>query len=286
MASPLLSADLLPSPEWITAVGMWLTALRAAGRPYSTLRLRRCQLARLARDLAPAGPWEVSGFDLVQWIGSQSWATETMASHRAAARTFYAWCFGAGLTDHNPALALPAVRGSEPNPQPAPEIVYREGLARADARVELMILLAAGLGMRRAEVACASSEDVERDLDGFSMVVHGKGGKVRMVPLPGDLELRIRAYVRENGPGWLFPSRYGGHLSADWVGRLVAEVLPGAWTMHKLRHRFATALHCEVGGDLLVVQEALGHATVETTRRYVRVSSAKLRAGVEAVGRL
>lgn len=284
MASPLPTVG--PSKDWEAAVGAWLVSLRAAGRPYTTIRLRSYQLSRLARDVAPAGPWELSGDELVQWIGSQGWSNDTMASFRSAVRTFYRWATQTGRAKRSPARLLPHVRPAGPNPKPVPNIIYHEALARADDRVRMMLRLAAELGMRCAEVACSASDDLERDLLGWSMVVHGKGGKIRTVPVPAELERAIRARVAVIGPGWLFPSREGGHLCPARVGRLVAEALPGGWTMHKLRHRFATALHEAVAGDLLIVREALGHESLETTRRYVRASSAKLRAGVEAVGRL
>lgn len=284
MASPLPSVGV--SIEWAPAIAAWVTSLRAAGRPHTTLRLRRYQLVRLSHDLAPAGPWQLCGEDLVQWIGSQGWSNDTMSSFRTAVRTFYEWAIETGRATASPARALPKIRVGAPNPRPVPNIVYHEALARADARVAMMLRLAGELGMRCAEVARAHTDDLDRDLFGWSMVVHGKGGKIRRVPIPDELEAAIRSYIEQNGPGWLFPSRQGGHLRPAYVGRIVAAVLPGGWSMHKLRHRFATALHEAVGGDLLVVQEALGHESVETTRRYVRVSSAKLRAGVEAVGRL
>lgn len=265
---------------WDLEIESWQVALRAAGRRRATVELRGYQLRRVATELRCA-PAEVTGWQLVQWVGSQGWDAETLRSWRSALRGFFGWAHGVGLVDVDPALALPAVKPSEPNPRPTPEDEYRVGLARADERVRLMLRLAAELGMRRGEVARAHSRDLWRDLFGWSIAVHGKGGKTRPVPVPAGLA----ALIRSRGEGYLFPGRDHGHLSPAHVGRLVSRALPGAWAMHSLRHRFGTAAW-SVDHDLLTVQELLGHASPVTTRRYVRVPNERLRATVRAVGEL
>jgi integrase len=64
-------------------------------------------------------------------------------------------------------------------------------------------------------------------------LVHGKGGKLRIVPISDHLAFMIR----ETGEGWVFPNHVGGHLTAGHVGKLIARMLPGDWTAHTLRHR-------------------------------------------------
>jgi len=267
---------------WVDAIASWLIALRAAGRPETTLALREYQLRRLAAAVAPAAPWEVTGAMLVAWVGGQAWQRNTLRSFRAAARGFYRWAHGMGLVEVDPALALPSVRPPAPNPHPTPEDDYRLALARADGRVRLMLRLAGELGLRRGEVARARRDDLIRDLTGWSLMVHGKGGKVRYVPVPEGLAQVIRRHVEA---GYLFPGRIDGHLSEHYVGKLVARTLPAAWSMHSLRHRFATMAH-SVDRDLVTVQELLGHASIETTRIYVLAPAERLRRTVEAVGAL
>lgn len=265
---------------WVAAISRWLVALRAAGRPKSTLALREYQLGRLAAAVAPCGPWDVCGAELVAWVGSQAWAPETLRSMRSAIRSFYRWAHAAGHLGSaaDPALALPSVAPSPPDPRPAPEDAYRLALARADDRVRLMLRLAAELGMRRGEVARCHADDLERDLTGWSLRVHGKGRKVRSVPLTDALA----AAIRRCGPGFIFPGNDGGHLSAPWVGRLVSRVLPAAWAMHSLRHRFGTVAF-SIDRDLLTVQELMGHASPVTTRRYVMLPAESMRRTVAAV---
>lgn len=277
----MIVADPPPPADWSGAVASWLLALRAAGHPETTVALRAYQLGRLGRDVAPTGPWELSGAQLVAWLGSQGWQPATLRSSRSAVRGFYRWAHGLGYVDVDPSLVLPRVAPTRPNPHPTPEDAYRAALARSDARVRLMLRLAGELGLRRGEVARVRSEDLELALNGWMLVVLGKGARVRRLPItPG-----LRGLVRDAGPGWIFPGAVGGHLSAKWVGTLVARALPPGWSMHSLRHRFATAAH-SIDRDLLTVQELLGHASPVTTRMYIRLSDERLRLTVAAVGRL
>jgi integrase len=133
--------------------------------------------------------------------------------------------------------------------------------------------------MRRAEVAQVHRRDVVEDLLGWSLVVHGKGSKDRIVPLPSDLARVIRS-----ADGYLFPGRIDGHLSPRYVGKLVARALDDGTTMHQLRHLCATEVHRETK-DLRLVQAMLGHASLATTQRYVAVDDAAMRAAIGARSR-
>lgn len=253
--------------EWPPAISAWATALVAAGRTEQTVALRRYQLERLAAWVAPRGPWEVDHDLLTAFLATHRWRPATLRSYRAALRGFYRW---AVLTDRvaaSPAASLPSPGITRPNPRPAPDDVYTRALAAAPERVRLMLRLAAELGLRRGEVARVHLRDLTLDRDGWSLLVHGKGGRERILPVPDLLAETVRRVAREGG-GYAFPGADDGHLSARWVGKLAARYLPPPWTMHTLRHRFA-ARAWAVDHDLLTVQELLGHASPATTRHYV-----------------
>lgn len=269
-----------PPPSWAPHIDAHLAHLRAGGRPTTTLGLRRYQLVRAARALGP-NPWSVTTADIEAWAATQDWSNETRRSFRSALRGFYRWAVAAGLADHDPAAALPSVRPSEPAPHPASQSAWTSALLAADPRALLMVRLAGELGMRRGEVAQVHANDVVDDLLGWSLRVHGKGGKIRVLPMPDDLAREVQRACRAGG-GYAFPGRINGHLSAPRVGRIVSGLLPEGVSMHALRHRFATLAH-GVDHDLLVVQALLGHASVETTRRYVLTDPAALRRTIQAV---
>ena len=144
--------------------------------------------------------------------------------------------------------------------------------------MRLAVRLASELGLRRGEVAKVRGCDLVRDLHGWSLIVHGKGGKARTVPVPESIAVEIQGH----GPGWLFPGADSGHVSAEWIGRLVGRALPRGVTMHALRHSFATRAY-ERTGDLVAVQRVLGHESPQTTLRYLAIADETLRAVVEAV---
>jgi integrase/recombinase XerC len=162
-----------------------------------------------------------------------------------------------------------------PTSHVSPEAVVADALAHADRRVELMILLAARQGLRRGEIALVHSRDVSADLCGWSLRVHGKGARERVIPLHDDIAHRLRAL----DDGWAFPGQIDGHLSPRWVGHLIRDALLGDWTAHTLRHRFATVAYSG-GRDLVAVQELLGHSRPETTRQYIRLPDDAMRAAI------
>lgn len=264
--------------DWSAEVENWCGSLRAAGRPETTIGLRRYHVLRLGREIR-VGPWEVTGDQLTDWAGRQAWGVETRRSVRSSVRGFYGWAEATGRVDRSPAGALAAVRPAQPRPRPAPARAVRTALALSEARVRLMIRLGAELGLRRGEVALVHRDDLVEDLAGWSLVVHGKGGRARTVPMSDDLALAVRVATVD---GWAFPGGVDGHLSAHYVGKLVSAALGEGVTMHQLRHRFATCAYA-VDTDLLVVQRLLGHASPATTQRYVQTPDEAARRTVLAV---
>jgi integrase len=210
-------------------------------------------------------------------MAAHDWKPATRHSYRCTLRVFFAWAVSVGVVDVNPTDGLPGVKMTPPSPRPVPEVHYRAALLGAPDREHLMMRLAAEAGLRRAEVAQVHSSDIEPDLGGWTLTVHGKGGKVRRVPLKATLARELRALPA----GFAFPGRIEGHVSPAWVGKVVSRCLPLGYSMHKLRHRFGTVVYA-VDHDLFSVQDLLGHASPETTRAYVMVDPTAKRRLVEA----
>lgn len=265
------------SPVWAVEIHSYTTALRAADAPDSTIKTRTAHVKRFARAFTTVGPWDITADQLLNWAGRQRWATETRRGYYASLKKFYSWGIDAGRTTDNPARVLPSVAPAPPNPRPTPDRVYKAALLAASRRERLMVRLAEEHGLRRAEVAVGHSDDLIEDLTGWSLLVHGKGRKTRIIPLLDTVAAELRLLPA----GHFFPGRISGHLSPEWVGKLIARVMPGTWTMHSLRHRFATKAHI-AGVDLFTLQELLGHSNPTTTRRYVQVADDRRRAGVHA----
>lgn len=246
--------------------------LRAAGRAPSTVRLRQMHLERFFSWLA-ADPLTVDIDDLTAYMAANDWAPESRKSVRASLRGFYQWCEESERIEVDPSRRLPKVAVPQGIPHPTPTDVVDAALAKASARELLMVHLAAYAGLRRAEIAGLHS----RDIIGDTVVVRGKGGKVRSVPLHPVLVVEL-AGVR----GFVFPGRDRGHLSPDRVGKIMTALLGSGWTAHSLRHRFATRAYA-AERDLLTVQQLLGHSSVATTQRYTQVPDDARRRAVNNV---
>lgn len=264
---------------WEQAIGGWLIWLGAHGRPATTRRLRRGQVRVVAKRSGTTHPDEITEHDLVRLSATSDWSNDYRKGVRSALIDFYAFCVREGITESNPAEALPTVSGSPPRPRPATDAVWHALLDKADPRERIMALLACEAGMRRAEVACCHTDDLIEGREGATLIVHGKGNKQRAVPITDFLAREILAFCPTGG--YLFPGQIDGHLSAQYVGKLISDLMPAGWTMHKLRHRFASRSY-DGTGNLRAVQEVLGHASVATTQRYTAVGARDLRAVVEA----
>lgn len=258
---------------WENSLEAWRQWLVAAGRPASTIKLRMYQLRRFAED--NPHPWLQTQGTLIEWLAGKDWSNESRRSYRSALRGFYGWAYAAGRIGHDPAGLLPPIKATNHRARPAPESVLADALSTATERTALMILLAARQGLRRGEIARIHSRDITQDLLGWSLRVHGKGGKERVIPLHDDISLRLRRL----DPGFVFPGQNDGHLSPRWVGTLIRVALAPGWTAHTLRHRFATITY-HGSRDLLAVQELLGHSKPETTQHYVQLPDDALRAAM------
>lgn len=252
--------------------------MEAAGRAQATIRHYRTVVRRLAG--AFPDPWTVTQRDLEAWLAPM--ALDAKKGARSAIRAFYRWAHGRAYRDDDPAYGLERVRVRRGRRRwPAPELVVSQLVddVRVPERVRFMGELAAFCGLRRMEIAAVKGSDLLPN--GFLTVV-GKGNKVRHVPVEDEVLLaRLQALGSDE---WAFPSRAGGHLTPHAVGILMSKWLPGSWTAHTLRHRFATRSH-EDNPDLLALAEVLGHTSVATTMIYVLTPEAKLRAAVAAAGR-
>lgn len=153
-------------------------------------------------------------------------------------------------------------------------------------RLLCLIELLYATGLRVSELVAlprAAASTKERYL-----VVKGKGGRERLVPLTEIARSAMRdhlAHLRADGP-WLFPAdSESGHLTRQSFARDLKTVAAAAGlradrvSPHVLRHAFASHL-LQNGADLRIVQELLGHADISTTQIYTHVLDERLKSMV------
>ena len=156
-------------------------------------------------------------------------------------------------------------------------------------RDRALLELLYGCGARISEAVGLDVDDLDQEAG--SVLLRGKGGKERMVPVGSYALQAVRDYLVGARPGFvrvgsgtpaLFLNTRGGRLtrqSAWAVLRAAADkagLVAGHLSPHTLRHSFATHL-LDGGADVRVVQELLGHASVTTTQIYTMVTVDKLR---------
>ncbi|MBB4615565.1 tyrosine recombinase XerC [Novosphingobium taihuense] len=213
------------------------------------------------------------------------------ARELSALKTFIAFAREqAGEADTSrPRLRGPRVKKGLPRPVTPDEAVNLAETVADDASVpwiaardRAVLLLLYGAGMRIAEALALPASALPL---GESVVITGKGGRQRVVPLLPIVREAVAEYARlcpwpldRNEP--LFRGAKGGPLAQGMVQRAVARArialgLPATATPHALRHSFATHL-LSAGADLRSLQELLGHASLSSTQIYTRVDAATL----------
>lgn len=258
-------------------------------------------LAGTGSDYAVAGRSEIEAY--LASLTDEGLSAATRARRLSAIRQFFKFVFSEGYRSDDPGAGLRGPR--KPRHLPAdlsPADVDRlldasmpkddsEGAGRFHCLIEMLY----ATGLRVTELVSLPVTAVRGDPR--MILVRGKGGKERMVPLSGRardalagwLVLRDRREARDIEKGaraspWLFPSRAKeGHFTrvAFYLALKHAAVSagldPAKVSPHVLRHAFATHLLSN-GADLRVIQTLLGHADLSTTEIYTHVLDDRLKA--------
>lgn len=224
--------------------------------------------------------------------GENALSSASIAQHLSALRTFYRYLRRRWDIECSALALIKGPRAKAPLPKPlsisgAKEIVsaasHLDERPWVNARNIAVMMLLYGAGLRISEALSLKGGDVPL---GETLMITGKGGKTRVVPLLPAVRQSVDDYVRlyarplpVDKP--LFRGIRGGGLSPRQVQSDMALLrsalgLPDSATPHALRHSFATHLLAG-GGDLRTIQQLLGHESLSTTQRYTDVDAAALR---------
>ncbi|MDD5358849.1 MAG: tyrosine-type recombinase/integrase [Sulfurovaceae bacterium] len=158
-------------------------------------------------------------------------------------------------------------------PKPIEQGYIQEILENANIEEKTIVYILYGLGLRISELANLKIEDIK---NGW-IIVHGKGGKVRQLPLLLELEKSIKEYLDIYKPTkYLFEKNKASLGSASLRYKLTKLFASHGIkaTPHQLRHSFATHL-LNSGARISDVSELLGHSTMATTQIYTKLGSTK-----------
>jgi len=269
----------------------------------------RNTLTAYGKDLADAdGFLKARGLDLMTAaasdmeayfvrLGQLGLSPATASRRRAAVRQFYRFVLGEGWRRDDPSrrVEAPKARATLPKLLTTDEIVRLAAVAEAKgegaaARLVCAIEILYASGLRVSELTSLTLSAVMRD-PAF-LIVKGKGGKERLVPLNRSARAAVTRYLTfrpqflpkgDAANPWLFPSRGASRrLTPRRLAQLLDEAAvqagldPARVSPHVLRHAFATHL-LEGGADLRTVQKLLGHADIATTQIYTHVATDRLR---------
>jgi integrase/recombinase XerC len=248
------------------------------------------------------GPGDVDRMQLRRYLAfmaTRRYSKASIARTAASLRAYFRWCTARGLVTADPSTRmsapapdsrLPRILGHaelhdllEPTVDPGGDPGGATGVApavrcRDDAVLELLY----GSGLRVAELCALDVDDL--DLARRVITVTGKGSKQRQVLVHDRCAEAISDWLagpraamagQESPPEALFYNRRGNRIGPRDVRRLLDRRSPVPTHPHALRHSFATHL-LDGGADLRVVQELLGHASLQTTQVYTHVSKERL----------
>ena len=261
-------------------------------------------LSAYLSDLKQFGAWHATTFgaepDIVTSLHGQAWRKALQEEHRsvstinrrvAALRVFCAWQHERGITEQDEGAR---VKGLKSMPAPAPAVLSHAEVLRlfhaaeGNPRDYAIIQLFVQAGLRLEELARLRPGDVEMGERSGKVTVLGKGNKTRTVAVNVTAREALRAWlvVRPQDAGeTLFISRKRRGLSRRAIQGLVERYGKAAGLenlhCHALRHAFATNLLAAGGNNLALVQQALGHESILTTRRYVGLTEAQMQDAAE-----
>lgn len=263
---------------------------------------------RLARQRSSLEGADAAALEaLMRSLAADGLSAATAARRLSALKRFYRFLLKEGLRGDDPTAGMKGPKRA----RPLPKVLSEDEVGRLFDAAEgmdgpagvrllaLLELLYAG-GLRVSELVTlplAAFSRAERYL-----VITGKGGKDRIVPLtPSALEAveawkRVRedflpskaSPSRGKAERYLFPSASAkaGHLTRERFAQMLGDLAvkagldPARVSPHVLRHAFATHLLAN-GADLRSLQTLLGHADVSTTEIYTHVLEARLKALME-----
>jgi len=281
-----------------------IAAERGASR--NTLDAYRRDLADFSADLSGAGG-SIAAADSDELrahlgrLAKRGLAAASVARRLSAIRQLYRFLYSEGHRGDDPAAVIEGPKRGRSLPKVLSIKQVDDLLAQARdgvkaeakserlraARLNCLLEVLYATGLRVSELVALPEAAARRDQR--MLVIRGKGGRERLVPLNDQAKrsmtdyLTMRAEAKLDKSKWLFPS-FGesGHLSRQHFAREL-KALAGAAGLkasqvspHVLRHAFASHL-LQNGADLRVVQTLLGHADISTTQIYTHVLEERLK---------
>ncbi len=174
---------------------------------------------------------------------------------------------------HVKLLADETIKVPQSLPKPIEESYIEEVLDIANLEEKLLISMLYGLGLRISELSSVKLEDIKEKW----IQIHGKGNKVRELPLLLEISILIKKYLEVKHPKTYLFEKGNAPMNAAQLRYILTKLFKTQGlkvTPHQLRHSFATHL-LNNGARIADVSELLGHETMATTQVYTKLGSVK-----------
>ena len=242
------------------------------------VRTRTVYLQTVLAHLGTVDPIHAKPADIESWLAGLGVGANTLGQYLIRLRQFYKWIVREGYRPDNPIDRLEPPKVAPKKPRPLPDQYLHAIWELAGVEERAWIALGLYCGLRASEAVSVTVEDI---VDGPSLRVMGKGGRTRIVPLRPEVLEALQA-VGWPRSGRFFP-KAGVKSASTRVGKLLRQVgCPPLYSFHSLRHRYGTELY-KASRDIRLVQELLGHSSLQTTQAYVSFDDEQAR---WVVGRL
>ncbi|USO02741.1 MAG: tyrosine-type recombinase/integrase [Alphaproteobacteria bacterium] len=255
-----------------------------------------------------------------QYLNALTINSRSIARKISALKQFYMFLMRQKLIQKNPMdnISSPKIKPPFPKTLTKEEVeILLKAAADKDFRLSTMLEILYATGLRISELISLKTSNFSYYDDHPILLIKGKGGRERIVPLGETSHKQLKEYLvdmtpswrspkgavaihngsprrsapRDDGGGirntWMFPS-FGasGHITRQRMGQLLKEIAlsvnidPEKVSPHILRHAFATHM-LQSGADLTLIKELLGHKNLSTSEIYLHVLPQDLKNLVE-----
>ncbi len=238
-------------------------------------------------------------------LSKRDFAVASQARHLSSLRQFYRFLYVEGHRADDPTAIIDGPKRQRPLPKTLEidavskmlDLAEDDATAEAETasaakRLHAMVETLYATGLRVSELVALPVTAARADRE--YVLLKGKGGKERIVPLSGKSKTALAKWIKarnldpaQEASPWLFPAKSEtGYVARQVFARDLkslgarAGISAALLSPHVMRHAFASHL-LQNGADLRVVQELLGHADISTTQIYTHVLSEKLQRLVE-----
>jgi integrase/recombinase XerD len=233
--------------------------------------------------------------DVLNYIGElreSGFKQTSILRNVASLKSFFLFLYDEGIITQNPTVNI-RLKSKD---RPLPKIISKDEImsliskfdSSGNLKLKSMLHILYGAGLRISELVELKLDSIVSDDDTgrVSLVVRGKGGRERVLPLNEMAIKTISEYIASrksaDGNNFLFPSNSKlGHVTRQGFAKILKKFALDAGidksriSPHVIRHAFATHLLSN-GANIFVIQKLLGHKDISTTQIYTHVSNEKI----------